>query len=76
MENIKRKVWILVHVQHLPPKRNSQSWEPNRKALAYEPWNMPVRTRDCCRLTDQLSSAFYPSRFMSGGSVATLTQKW
>ena len=50
---MKRKVWILV--QQLLPKRNSQSWELNRKALAYEPWNMSVRLRGRCRPTDQLS---------------------
>ena len=50
---MKRKVWILV--QHLLPKRNSQRWEPNLKALAYEPWNMSVRLRGRCRLTDKLS---------------------
>jgi len=63
-------------VQQLLPKRSSQSWEPNRKALAYkhEPWNMSVRLRGCCRLTD--NSAFYPSCFMPGESVVTtLTQK-
>jgi len=30
---MKKKVWILV--QHLLPKRKSQSREPNRRALAY-----------------------------------------
>jgi len=35
MENMTGKVWILV--QQLLPKRNSESWEPNRKALAYGP---------------------------------------
>jgi len=50
---MKRKVWILV--QHLLPKRNSQSLEPNRKALEYEPWNMSVGLRGRCRLTDKLS---------------------
>jgi len=38
---MKRKVWIFV--QHQLPKRNSQSREPNRKAFAYEPWNMAVK---------------------------------
>jgi len=72
MENMKRKVWILV--QQLLPKRNSQSWEPNRKALAYKPWNMSVRPRGRCRLAD--NSAFYPSRVIPGEStVTTLTQK-
>jgi len=45
---MKREVWILV--QQLLPKRNSQRWEPNRKALAYEPWNMSVRLWGHCRL--------------------------
>jgi len=45
---MKRKVWILV--QRPLPKRNSQSWEPNRKALPYEPWNMSVGLRGRCRL--------------------------
>ena len=50
---MKRKVWILV--QQLQPKRNSHTWEPNRKALAYEPWNRSVRQRGRCRLADKLS---------------------
>jgi len=50
---MKREVWILV--QQLLPKRNSQSWEPNQKALAYEPWNISVRLRGHCSLTDKLS---------------------
>jgi len=62
---MKRKVWILV--QHLLPKRNSQSWEPNRKALAYEPWNMSVRYK--VNADWLINSAFYPSHFMPGGSV-------
>ena len=52
-ENMKRKVWMLV--QHLLPKRNSQSWEPNRKALAYQPWNMSATLRGHYRLVDKLS---------------------
>jgi len=48
---MKRKVWILV--QQLLPKRNSESWEPNRQALAYEPWNMSVRLRGRCWLADK-----------------------
>ena len=52
---MKRKVWILLLVQHLLPQRNSQSREPNRKALAYEPWNISVTRRGRCRLADKLS---------------------
>ena len=55
---MKRKVWILV--QQLLPKRNSKSWEPNRHALAYKPWNMSVRLRGRCRLTDKLSVSSEP----------------
>jgi len=73
-------VWILV--QHLLPKRNSQSWEPNRKAVAYESWNMSVRLWGRCRLTDKLSILSEPRHvrrirnYMWGGSaITTLTQK-
>jgi len=55
---MKRKVWILV--QHLLPKRNSQSWERNRKALAYEPLNISVTLRGRCWLTDKLSVSSEP----------------
>jgi len=50
---MKRKVWILV--QQLLPQRNSQSWEPNRKALTYEPSNVSVRLRGRCLLGGKLS---------------------
>jgi len=50
---MKRKGWILV--QQLLPQRNSQSWEQNRKTLAYKPWNRSARLRGRCRLTDKLS---------------------
>ena len=42
-------------MQQLLPKRNSQSWESNRKALSYEPWNMSFRLRGHCRPSDKLS---------------------
>jgi len=59
-------VWILV--QQLLPKRNSQSWEPNRIALAYEPWNMAVKLRGRCRLTDKLSVLTKPRHARRIGS--------
>jgi len=53
----KRKIWkVWIFVQHLLQKRNSQSWEPNRKALAYESWNMSVTLRCRCWLIDKLSA--------------------
>jgi len=55
---MKRKMWILV--QQILLKRNSRSWEPNRKALAYEPWNMSVRLRGRCRQSDKLSGLSKP----------------
>jgi len=45
---MKRKLWMLV--QHLLPKRNSQSCEPNQRTLAYELWYMSVRLQGRCRL--------------------------
>jgi len=58
---MKRKVWTIV--QQLLSKRNSQSWEPSRKALAYEPWNMSVRIRGRWWLADKLSVLSEPLLF-------------
>jgi len=57
-------------VQQLLPKRNFQSWEQNWKAVAYEPWNMSVRLRGCCRLADKLSVLSEPLH-MPGESVVS-----
>jgi len=69
---MKRKVWMFV--QQLLPKRNSQSWDPNRKALAYEPWNISVKLRGRCRLAGKLSVLSEPNHSRRIGS-SSLTQK-
>ena len=42
-------------MQHPLSKRNYQSWETNRKALAHELLNISVRLWSRCRMTDKLS---------------------